>query len=890
MKIRYLNIRKSNITISIVLLMIILLLNIAHKIYRKDHFIPYTSIKRNDKAEIILDKWRVVGPFISSDSILNLQLGHSDNENPFVKKCWNKLFYTKIKNDHEQFHVNRIISDTSGFFDLKGSMGILPEVPIQTSSFFITHLKINDITCFYLALAGNSSYNIWVNGKLITKTLPYHGYLIQYQFFQKIKLRKGPNMIIVESRKEDNKIPPFFKLALLKRKPAVHYFSEYLDKIGILQETLISSSDNKININQEIINFGFDSINICDHNNKLIYSFLPNSSDHHNIKCDFSLNSVYKVTCHIDSEIIEQYLFVGEMDYFYKFYNKYFRRSTSTTGYDKYIRPLADRYYLLTKNHSNLPTLKRKKVYIISKLADYYHHITQGNDFPIKEGVNIHGFISDIDKQLRYYLVMAPDSIDPNYNYPLILETHFGYDKNHHFLTGNAIYNHFHNHYSRLANKYNIILVISPMRLYLEEQYLPPIAEREFFNVLNEVSTAYKIDTNRIFIYGPCGGARRAINMCENHPDLFAGLLMGGLSYKSNSVIHEKYDIISRIDNLKNIHIFSQHDYMDDHSPYYFARDFLDQLELKNEHFNQTVTNYNRQIENKINDYLIESIIDKTKIQNCTAISFKSWRRKTNNIHWVKNIEMDNKMNFFTISGNIKGKVIYIYGENIASFTIKADELPVVDPYHKIRVFYNNKEVKYRRIKNALLVEIVKKDPVIEYPGVKNEFVEGPVWEVFGNPVLFIQKNNVNSKKEPVSSDSIIKRWNSYFHTNINTYGDTIQDSLKSQNNLVLFGNPWNNSIINDVKDLLPIMIFKDSICFGNKTYKGNNLCYQLCYPSPFNPKHYILIIGGNNMPKFIPYQTMPWYEGLSDYYIWQSVEDQKELLLEGDFDEKWKI
>lgn len=71
---------------------------------------------------------------------------------------------------------------------------------------------------------------------------------------------------------------------------------------------------------------------------------------------------------------------------------------------------------------------------------------------------------------------------------------------------------------------------------------------------------------------------------------------------------------------------------------------------------------------------------------------------------------------------------------------------------------------------------------------------------------------------------------------------------------------------------------------------KGNNLCYQFCYPSPFNPKNYILLIGGNDMRKFSPYHIMPWYDGLSDYYIWRSTKDRNELLSQGDFDEKWKF
>lgn len=339
------------------------------------------------------------------------------------------------------------------------------------------------------------------------------------------------------------------------------------------------------------------------------------------------------------------------------------------------------------------------------------------------------------------------------------------------------------------------------------------------------------------------------------------------------------------------MHIFSQHDHIDTHSPYESAKIFLDRLELLNKNFSQSVTYYNRHFENRINNYQLVNMLDNNKIQKCPAIKFKSWRRKTNQNQWIHDISMGNNGDFFEISGKIKKSTIRLTGNNIHSFSIQPDETPIDKDIDDVRIFYNGEKTNYKYLPDdrKILVEITKREIITKFLFSKNQFVEGPVWEVFGGPFLFVKGQDM-PELWASSCDKMVNQWNTHFHTDIQICTDNLNDSLKSQNNLVLFGNSSSNKIINQIAELLPVKTYHDAVVFGDQIFKSPDICYQYCYPNPFNPEKYVLIIGGNNMENFLLYQNMPWYDGTSDYYIWSSENGKPKIITQGNFDYKWEV
>ena len=63
--------------------------------------------------------------------------------------------------------------------------------------------------------------------------------------------------------------------------------------------------------------------------------------------------------------------------------------------------------------------------------------------------------------------------------------------------------------------------------------------------------------------------------------------------------------------------------------------------------------------------------------------------------------------------------------------------------------------------------------------------------------------------------------------------------------NLVLFGDPSSNALIQRVLPKLPIKWTKESITIGDKMYPADSHVPVLIYPNPLNPERYIVLNSG---------------------------------------------
>lgn len=167
--------------------------------------VPVVKIKETqDLKEIFIDRWRVIGPFsfnsVESDSS---RVKISELESVFNKGAL-KLFSGSSRHILQNFHTNKLVSDTSGFFDIRGSLAIKDEHKIGTKTYFVSNISAESETKVYLALKGKGAYNIYINGELCMES-PYTHFknmFPQYQYFQKVTLHPGKNLVIIECTKK----------------------------------------------------------------------------------------------------------------------------------------------------------------------------------------------------------------------------------------------------------------------------------------------------------------------------------------------------------------------------------------------------------------------------------------------------------------------------------------------------------------------------------------------------------------------------------------------------------------------------------------------------------------------------------------------------------------
>jgi hypothetical protein len=112
------------------------------------------------------------------------------------------------------------------------------------------------------------------------------------------------------------------------------------------------------------------------------------------------------------------------------------------------------------------------------------------------------------------------------------------------------------------------------------------------------------------------------------------------------------------------------------------------------------------------------------------------------------------------------------------------------------------------------------------------------------------------------------------------------------QSNLVLFGTPKTNSILNSLADKLPIKIGDHRYEVAGKVYEGPDLGLVMCYPNPVSPKHYLLIYSGERWGEKLSINHK--HDMLPDFDIFTTKsfgkDDTNDAICAGYFDQNWQL
>jgi len=108
-----------------------------------------------------------------------------------------------------------------------------------------------------------------------------------------------------------------------------------------------------------------------------------------------------------------------------------------------------------------------------------------------------------------------------------------------------------------------------------------------------------------------------------------------------------------------------------------------------------------------------------------------------------------------------------------------------------------------------------------------------------------------------------------------------------ANNNLILFGDPWSNSVIAKVIGKLPLQWTREKITLAGQTVDATSHVPVLIYPNPLNPNRYVVINSGHT------FSDSDWrgtnanlYPHIGDYALIGS--DNHEVVHSGFFDEHW--
>jgi enterochelin esterase-like enzyme len=125
-----------------------------------------------------------------------------------------------------------------------------------------------------------------------------------------------------------------------------------------------------------------------------------------------------------------------------------------------------------------------------------------------------------------------------------------------------------------------------------------------------------------------------------------------------------------------------------------------------------------------------------------------------------------------------------------------------------------------------------------------------------------------------------------------------VTDEILRTRDLVLYGTPGSNALLERIAKQLPIRVEQDAVVVGEQRFSGPGVGTKFIYPNPLAPTHYVIVQagptldgvnGGHNLPDFLP-----------DYAVYDSkttharprllFADNNRPLALGYFDAHWQL
>ena len=134
----------------------------------------------------------------------------------------------------------------------------------------------------------------------------------------------------------------------------------------------------------------------------------------------------------------------------------------------------------------------------------------------------------------------------------------------------------------------------------------------------------------------------------------------------------------------------------------------------------------------------------------------------------------------------------------------------------------------------------------------KRHDLQGPIDDAFTGSFLCVRGTGQPwSSSHQAYADWNLKRFQSEFDQWMRGRARTIDDSALTpeqieNNHLILFGDPGSNSVLARIVEKLPLDWTKTAVTFAGTSYNPDLHCISLIFPNPLNPSKYVVLNSGH--------------------------------------------
>jgi predicted esterase len=243
-------------------------------------------------------------------------------------------------------------------------------------------------------------------------------------------------------------------------------------------------------------------------------------------------------------------------------------------------------------------------------------------------------------------------------------------------------------------------------------------------------------------------------------------------------------------------------------------------------------------------------------------IRFVTWTLKYSRCEWLTIEEMITPYEETLAEGGLDDDgVLRLTTKNIAAMKIARD---IAD-----RIEIDGKNLQLRSAADGLLPDVYFEQSgdgwsLLDYDDSiafaensglhKRHNLQGPIDDAFMESFVCVRGTGEPWAKETqaradAALDLFRREFDKWLRGRVSVITDArLTDDHIADSNLILFGDPGSNAVMAKVIDRLPIRWTKDSFEINGQSYDSKTHQLSMIYPNPLNPRRYVVINSGHTM------------------------------------------
>jgi hypothetical protein len=309
----------------------------------------------------------------------------------------------------------------------------------------------------------------------------------------------------------------------------------------------------------------------------------------------------------------------------------------------------------------------------------------------------------------------------------------------------------------------------------------------------------------------------------------------------------------------------------------------------------------------------LAAITAKGRVRAPREVHFTTWTLAYNQMKWVTLDGLDEHWERARVDAWVTSDTsIDVKTENVTALTLDfaAGHAPL-SSFTPTTVNIDGTHVKCDKTKSDLSwrASFVKTGKtweraaaVTRAPGlVKRHGLQGPIDDALMASFLFVTPtgtamNEAAGKWVTSELEHATREWQRQFRGDAPQKKDSdVKDEDIAQHNLILWGDPSSNAILNKIADKLPVKWAADGIQVGDRKFSSADHAPILIYPNPLNPNCYVVLNSSFTYREYDYLNNARQVPKLPDWAIVNltvapDAVNPGKVVDAGFFDEKWQL